>query len=196
MCIRDSSLGTDKLGYTIEAGGRVARGVTQLQAWGINKVLHEYVALRQQKRPPGAGFKNPVLNRRNKLRSCNTPLQWRKLVKDVFPASFRLKCDLQKHNVIDDEKVSNPSFPPASDLVCHVKGDNRPGALFRLKEKVHIRPGQTKKVDVYYPQPTADRNEYVYLVEAADEEGKVRDLDEELQVDVLQGVLPLSLIHI
>ena len=63
--------------------------------------------------------------------------------------------------------------------------------MFRLKEKVHIRPGQTKKVDVYYPQPTADRNNYAYLVEAADEEGKVRDPDEELQVDVLQGVLPL-----
>ena len=67
--------------------------------------------------------------------------------------------------------------------------------MFRLKGKVHIRPGQTKKVNVYYPQPTADRNEYVYLVEAADEEGKVRDLDEELQVDVLQGVLPFRLVN-
>ena len=93
---------------------------------------------------------------------------------------------------MDDEKVSSQSSPPASDLICQVQGDNRPGALFRLKEKVHIRPGQTKKVDVYYPQPTADRNNYVYLVEASDEEGKVCDLDQELQVDVLQGVLPLQ----
>ena len=136
----------------------MARGVTQLQAWGINKVLHEYVALRQRKRSPGASFKNPVLSRRSKLRSCNTPLQWRKLVKDVFPASFRSKGDLKKCNEVDEEKVSNASFPPTSDLICQVKGDNRPNALFRLKEKVHIRAGQTKKVDVYYPQPTADRN--------------------------------------
>ena len=78
------------------------------------------------------------------------------------------------------------------DLICQLKGDNRPGALFRLKEKTHIRPGQTKKVDVYYPQPTADRDNYAYLVEAADEEGRARDPDEELRVDVLQGVLPLQ----
>ena len=90
------------------------------------------------------------------------------------------------------KKPATKVSPPPSDLICQMKGDNRPGALFRLKEKIHIRPGQTKKVDVYYPQPTADRDNYVYLVEAADEEGKVRDPDEELRVDVLQGVLPLQ----
>ena len=47
----------------------MARGVTQLQAWDINKVLTEYVGLKQQKRPPGADFRNPVLDRRSKLRS-------------------------------------------------------------------------------------------------------------------------------
>ena len=90
------SLGCDELGYTLKAGGRVARAVTQSQAWGVNTLLTEYVALRRKKVPPGANYRNPILDRRNKLRACKTPLQWRKLVKQVFPAAFRSKGDSER----------------------------------------------------------------------------------------------------
>ena len=186
------SLGTDGLGYNLKAGGQTVGAVTSVQAWAVNKLMREYVELRRKKLPPGANYRNPILKQRKKIRTCHTPLQWRRMVKQVFPESFRLQGVSKKRNEIDNEEASTDSFPPPSDLICQVQGENRPGALFRLKEKVHIRAGQTKKVDVYYPQPPADRDNYAYLVEAADGEGKVRDPDEELRVDVRQGVLPLQ----
>ena len=150
------SLGCDEFGYTLKARGQVAHAVTQSQAWVVNMLLTQYVELRRRRLPPGANYRNPVLRKRHKLRACKTPLQWRKLVKQVFRDGFRSKGDTENNTVIE-EKVGNQNFPPDSDLVCQVQGDNRPGALFRLKERVHIKPGQTKKVEVYYPQPPAGR---------------------------------------
>ena len=106
------SLGIGELGYYLETGGQTAGAVTNLQAWAVNKLMREYVELRRKKLPPGANYRNPILKQRKKIRTCNTPLQWRRMVKQVFPESFRLKGDSKNHNVINDEEVSTPSFPP------------------------------------------------------------------------------------
>ena len=100
------------MGYTLKAGGQTARAVTQLQAWAVNKLLREYVELRRKKLPPGANYRNPILKQRKKIRTCNTPLQWRRMVKQVFPESFRLQGDSKNHNEIEDEEASTYSSPP------------------------------------------------------------------------------------
>ena len=104
------SLGIGELGYYLETGGQTAGAVTSSQAWAVNKLMREYVELRRKKFPPGANYRNPILKQRKKIRTCNTPLQWRRMVKQVFPESFRLKGDSKNHNVIDDDEVSTQSF--------------------------------------------------------------------------------------
>ena len=106
------SLGIGELGYYLETGGQTAGAVTNLQAWAVNKLMREYVELRRKKLPLGANYKNPILRQRKKIRTCNTPLQWRRMVKQVFPESFRLQGDSKNHNEIEDEEASTYSSPP------------------------------------------------------------------------------------
>ena len=106
------SLGIGELGYYLKTGGQTAGAVTNLQAWAVNKLMREYVELRRKKLPPGANYRNPILKQRKKIRTCHTPLQWRRMVKQVFPESFRLKGVSKNNNAIDDEEVSTQSLPP------------------------------------------------------------------------------------
>ena len=139
------SMGIGELGYYLKAGGQTAGAVTSLQAWAVNKLMREYVELRRKKLPPGANYRNPILKQRKNIRTCNTPLQWRRMVKQVFPESFRLQGDSKNHNVINDEEASTYSFPPPFRFDLSSARREQAGCIVSFKRKSSHQTWANKK---------------------------------------------------